>query len=94
MIGKPVIFFFVQQKFLPVVSFLDALNMIRRIVITDAGTMYGEIILLVPDILAINGIEVTLAERKVMNGIQKVGFPDPVIPDKTVDLIRKLVISL
>jgi hypothetical protein len=70
------------------------LNVIGRIVIADAGSVNGEIILEVADVLAVDRVEVTLAERKVMNGIHQVSLPYSVVPDKTVDLIRKLVISL
>jgi hypothetical protein len=93
-ICQPLIFFFIEEKFLTVVPFLDALNVIGGIVIADTGSMDSEIILLVADVLAIDRIEITFAERKVMNGIQKVGFPYPVVTDKAIDLIRELVISL
>ena len=43
-----------------------------------------------PDILRVNGIEVTFAKREVMNGIQQVGLPSPVIAYETIDLVGEL----
>ena len=76
------------------IPLLDALDMVGRIVITNTGPVDGEIILIMSDILAVNGIEITLTERKIMNRIHQVGLPYPVIADKTVDLVRELVVSL
>jgi hypothetical protein len=45
-----------------------------------------EEVLTVPDVLGISSVEITLAERQIMNGIQNVGFTHSVSPDQTVDL--------
>ena len=76
------------------VTFLNTLDMVGRIIVSDTGSVDGEIILLVADVLAVDGVEVALAEGKVMNRIQQVGLTNPVIPDKTIDLVGELVISL
>jgi hypothetical protein len=45
-----------------VVTFLDALNVINRIVISDAGSVNGKIVLLVADVLAVDRVEITFTE--------------------------------
>ena len=41
------------------------------------------------NILGINQVEIAFTKGKVMNGIEKVCFARTVIPNKTIDLIRK-----
>ena len=45
-------------------------------------------------ILRIDRVSRTLAERKVVNSIQQVGFSHAVLPKKTVQLGRKRQVSL
>jgi len=42
------------------------------------------------DILVIHKIEITFTEGKIMDSIEKIGFPCSVIAYETVDLVRKL----
>ena len=37
--------------------------------------------------LAVRRIDVTFAERQVMDGVQQVGFPHPVVPEKAINLV-------
>jgi hypothetical protein len=46
-----------------------------------------------PDIQLILLVKIAFAKRKVINCIQKIGLPDPVIPDKTIDFTAKLKIG-
>jgi hypothetical protein len=62
MVGKTIILFFIQKEFFAGIPFLDTLNMIGGIVISDAGAVDGEIIFLVTDILAVDRVEITFAE--------------------------------
>jgi hypothetical protein len=87
MVGKPLIFLFVQEESLSLVSFLDALDKLGIVPVTHERAVDCEIILVVADILGIAGIKVALAEGQVMDRIEKVGLSHPVIPCKTIDLV-------
>jgi hypothetical protein len=93
-IGKPVIFLFVQEKTLSLVSLLHApdgtiLSGIFRIDPVDRKEL-----LTMPDILQIIRSEIALAKGKVVNGIEQVRLSDAVITDKTVYIVRKGKVGL
>jgi hypothetical protein len=73
-----------------VISLLNAGNNVRAVPVFQVSAMDAEKVLTMPYILRIDGIEITLAKGKVMNGVKQVCLSGPVITNKTVDLIGKL----
>ena len=69
--------------------FLDSTMDFFLKVLPMVFTLDKEKILPVPDILGIYRIEVTLGERKIIDGIQQVGFPCAIVPDKAIDLLAE-----
>jgi hypothetical protein len=89
MIGHTVIFLSIEQELLPVIPFLNAFYQVMRFIVPDVCSVNGKEILLMTDVLGIDGIKITFAKRKIMDRIEKVGFPYPVISNETVDFIGK-----
>ena len=77
--------------FLP--AFYTAIN-ILRITSQFVFSLDHQKIGIVLNILIVNGIGMTFTERKIINGIQQVGFAHAVITDKTVDFCRKIQVGL
>jgi TolA-binding protein len=50
--------------------------------------------LAVPDILGVHRIEITLCHRKIIDRIEEIGFPGPVIPHETIDLPAEIKLQL
>src|SRR3546814_3282727 len=48
------------------------------------GSLDDKHILSVPDLLAVNRVEIAFAKIQVVNGIQEVGFPCPIVSGKAV----------
>jgi len=46
------------------------------------------------DILGIHGIKIAFGHGQVINGIQKIGFTGPIIPNETVDLLAERQLKL
>jgi hypothetical protein len=57
-------------------------------------SMYGKKLLVQPDILTVDGVEIALAEREVVGGIEEVGLPRPVVAYEAVDIATQLDVSL
>ena len=76
------------------ISFLDALDLVGFPVIPDTRSMDHKKILGMTDILAVDRVEVTLAESQVMDRIQEVGLPDTIITYKAIDLVGEQVFCL
>jgi len=45
-------------------------------------------------VLGIDGIGGTLAERKIIDSIQQIGLPHPILSDETIHLVRKVKFHL
>jgi hypothetical protein len=54
----------------------------------------GEIVLPYEDILYIDGTEITLAEREIVDGIEQVGLACSVVANKAVNIATQLHIGL
>jgi hypothetical protein len=72
-----------------VISFLQALNRISFIAIHLVFALYRKIVLIVVDVLRIDGIEIAFAKRQVINGIKQVSFTGGIVPYKTIHFWRK-----
>jgi hypothetical protein len=89
MVGKPVVFFFIQQETLALISFLNTLNQVGLIAVSQETAADSKIILAVPDVLGICRVKKTFAKRKVVDGIEQVCLAYSVVSGKTVDLVGK-----
>ena len=56
--------------------------------------MYGKEILVQTNVLAVDGVEIALAEGEIVGGIEQVGLPRPVVTHKAVDIATEFDISL
>ena len=89
MIGQPFVFFLVKLNNLSVITFLVAENNIRSIGIFHKDALNRKEFLIVQYVLGINDVEIALAEGKIMNGIQQIGFANAVAAYETIDLVRQ-----
>jgi hypothetical protein len=89
MIGQPLVLFLVELKYLPLVGLLHAGNIVKAVGVPDINSMDAEKTLVMADILRIDRVEIALAKRKVMNGIQQVRLAGTVISNKTIDFVRE-----
>jgi hypothetical protein len=92
MIGQPLVFLFIEQEFLPGISFLDTLDLLRSLLISMINAVNHKKIIAMADILCINGVEITLTKGQVIDGIQEVCLSRAVVSDKTVDLVGKNIL--
>ena len=69
---------------------LNTADLVRMVAVLFIGTMDGKKEFIMPDVLAVNRIEVTLTEREVMDGIQDIGLANTVVTYEAIDLWRKL----
>src|SRR5512139_3259423 len=83
MVCQPVIFLFISFKNLALVAMNSTINLIGPVLCLKSALDHCKL-LLMPDVLGIDGIKITFAQAQVMNGIEYIGFSDPVIPDKTI----------
>jgi len=94
MVGKPLVLLFIDQKTLALVFFLDALHQVKGVIAPLKIAMDGEKILSMADVLCIKAGKTTFAKGEIVDGIKQVGFPDTIVPDETVDLLRKDKLSM
>lgn len=93
MISKTLVFFLVKSKYLFLVSFLDAGQLVRRVSNAEILAMNSKEVSFMPYILKINGVKITFGEGEVANSIKQVCLACPIISNKTIDLLRKLKIG-
>jgi hypothetical protein len=74
MIGQPGVSFFIQLKYFLLGPVLDATDIITMMAVPDVRAMDSEKFLFVLNVLGINKVEITLAKRKVMDSVKKIGF--------------------
>lgn len=88
--------FLVNLELLIVASLEDTRHEVGLPVIAQPAIMSvdGEVILIVEYILAVDRIEIALAEGKIINSIQHIGLPYPIVADKTVHIAAELKISI
>ena len=66
----------------------------KRRHITAIMPMDGKIILAKTDILAIDRVEIALAEREIVDSVEQVGFSGAIVAHKAVDVVAKGDIGL
>jgi hypothetical protein len=86
MIGQPFIFLPVAEEFFPVILLHDTLQVFRVPVGSEIGAVHRKKILAVPDVLGVIRIEITLAERQIVDRVQQIGFTRAVVSDYAIDL--------
>jgi hypothetical protein len=50
--------------------------------------------LVIPDVLAVHGVQITLTKGEIVNGIEQIGLPHPVLPHEAIDLLTERKIEL
>ena len=94
MVGKALIFFFIQKETFALVPFLNALHQFRAVVLASEAAINNKKILAMPYVLSIGGIKKTFTEREIMDGIEEIGLAYPVISREAIDLVGKDQIGL
>jgi hypothetical protein len=89
-IGQTIIFLLVYFNHLAMIAFLVAEYHIGRIGIFYKYTLNGKELLIMQYILGVNHIKVAFAKRKIMYGVEQVGFAHTIASHKTIDLVREV----
>ena len=76
MVAEAIVFLLVETKRFLLVAFLHARHQLVVLAIVRIHAMDGEEILLVKDVLLVSSAKEALAKRKVIDGIEDVGFYD------------------
>ena len=93
MVAETVVFLLVEAERLLLVALLHARHQFVVLPVVRIHAVDGKEILLVADVLLVGGTKKTLAERKVVDGIEDVGLSRPVEAHETVDILRQLQIG-
>ena len=83
--GKGFVGFLLVTHLLGLVAPLYARNLNGLVFKPLIASVNGEELLSFPNVLSVDRVEVTLAEREVIDGIEEVGLPHSVVADETVD---------
>ena len=89
MVGKSVVFLLVEAKRLLCIAFLHTRHQLVVFFRIAIRPMNGEEILLMAYVLLVSCAKITLAKRKVIDGIEDVGLACPIQTHKTIDILRK-----
>ena len=64
------------------------------VVLVSIVTVDGEVVLAEAYVLDVDGIEVALAEREVVDGVKEVGLAGTVVADKAIDIAAEADVNL
>ena len=93
MVGQAFILFLVAAEHLFLVTFQSAVDTLIS-ALQFERTLHHEEVLVMPDVLAFDGVEIALAEGQVMDGVEQVGLSLPIITGKDVHAMVKLQAGL
>ena len=79
MFGKGLVGFLLVSHLLGLVASLDARHLNSLLFKSFISSVYGEELLSLTDVLCVYRIEITFAEREVIDSVQQVGFAHAVV---------------
>ena len=86
MIGQAGIFLFIPLELFLLPALHTAINLFRRTVGSLIEALDDKELLIMADVLRIDGITRTLTKLKEINGIEQIRFPHAILSEKTVQL--------
>ena len=90
MVGQAGVFLLVSLELLLLPALHAAIYFLRCAVgLLLVEALYDKEVGLVADVLRVDGVARAFAERQEVDGVQQVGLPHAVLPEKTVQLGRK-----
>jgi hypothetical protein len=93
-IGQLAVFLLVSLELLFLSTLQPTIHLFGVALIGKITTLNNKEVLIMLDILRVNGVGGTLAKRKIVHCIQQIGLPHPVLSDETIHLGREIQLHL